>query len=532
MTSELNNDISQTLNELANEISEIDGSRENIQDIPIDNEMMESSDINSDIPIVSQVNRLRDQENFLLRIDRLLISGGTRLVLFMPMIVIIDFGLAQSYRNTTPGWWVDHVQEFAPVGMATGIHLFSLFILVADLTLLLILFRLLTITRRIFQLEAQSLTRAGLTFKSSHGYAEMRAIINGSHRQVTATLSLLFMATFFLAVALWLNKDGALSPNLVAFSTGSLLAGQGVYLASNQPRFNATESWGMLDAFSPPMHPALLRRPFSDVIKAHVDPLLAVKISEYLRGVEGQVKSDYSITQMQEILLHLLHLRRRSLIDEDEFMEALEPMIDSYSLNRLFTHPELGEETWDRLLARARIDCAPFFRLHDRLHMRYESGRSGDVWFDVDMENLVVGPANLFAFVLNQTEEPIDLILRIQTPDFRPNECEYRLKVNPHVPLTNESFLKPKLTESLPHILGSTRMIWQSLLPAANGEATVTIRLEDTEGNLVSGRVLTVQIRSDLLTRLRLSTSALFLVGAFIAILSPILPFIGSVLGL
>ncbi|HJN70464.1 MAG TPA: hypothetical protein QF525_03390, partial [Candidatus Thalassarchaeaceae archaeon] len=239
MTSELNNDISQTLNELANEISEIEGSRENIQDIPIDNEMMESSDINSDIPIVSRANRLRDQENFLLRIDRLLISGGTRLVLFMPMIVIIDFGLAQSYRNTTPGWWVDHVQEFAPVGMATGIHLFSLFILVADLTLLLILFRLLTITRRIFQLEAQSLTRAGLTFKSSHGYAEMRAIINGSHRQVTATLSLLFMATFFLAVALWLNKDGALSPNLVAFSTGSLLAGQGVYLASNQPRFNA-----------------------------------------------------------------------------------------------------------------------------------------------------------------------------------------------------------------------------------------------------------------------------------------------------
>jgi len=43
---------------------------------------------------------------------------------------------------------------------------------------------------------------------------------------------------------------------------------------------------------------------------------------------------------------------------------------------------------------------------------------------------------------------------------------------------------------------------------------------------------LTVQIRNDLFSRLRMTTGALFIVGATIAILSPILPFIGSVLGL
>ena len=483
-------------------------------------------------PVAGPIDGLRMQERTLLRIDRLLISGGARFVLFLPLIVIINFGLAHSYRNSTPEWWLLHMQDVAPVEMHLGIHFLSLFILVADITLLLLLFRLLTVTRTIFRHEAESLTTAGLTFKSSHGYAEMRATINGSRRQLAATLTFLVLAVIFLAVALRLAPDGDLSPRLVALSTGTLLAGHGTFLVSNQARFNANEPWGMLNAFSPPIHPALLRRPFSDVIRAHIDPLLAVRISEYLRTVEAEVKEGHSRTQMQETLLHLLHLRRNSLIDEQQFRNALAPMIDSDSIDRLFDHPELGEETWDRLLSRAMADCTPFFRLHDRLHMRQQTGRSGTVWFDVDMENLVVGPANLFAFILNQTDEAQDLILRVQTPDFRPNECEYRLRVDPHESIAFDGLDQPPLTLTLPRLLASTRIIWQSLLPAGTGESTLTIRLEDPDGNLISGRVLTVHIRSDLFTRLRMTTGAVFIVGAIIALLSPILPFIASVLGL
>ena len=75
-------------------------------------------------------------------------------------------------------------------------------------------------------------------------------------------------------------------------------------------------------------------------------------------------------------------------------------------------------------------------------------------------------------------------------------------------------------------------IIWQSLIPSSMGEATVTVRLEDVEGNLISGKVLTVQVRSDLLTRIRMTTGALFMIGAGLAILSPIIPFISSLLGL
>ena len=267
----------------------------------------------------SKIHSLRSQEKTLLRIDRLLVSGGIRFVLFLPLIVIVNFGLAHSYRNTTPEWWIEHMQEVAPVEMHLGIHFLSLFILVANMALLILLFRLLSVTKMIFQHEAEALTTAGLTFKSSHGYAEMRATINGSRRQLGATITFLLFAIIFLAIALWLAPDGDLSPRLVALSTGSVLAGHGTFLVSNNSRFNANEPWGMLNAFSPPIHPALLTRPFSDVIKAHIDPLLAVRISEYLRTVENEVNPGFSMTQMQETLLHLLHLRRRSLIDEKEF---------------------------------------------------------------------------------------------------------------------------------------------------------------------------------------------------------------------
>jgi len=193
--------------------------------------------VNSETLPNTNVDSLRSQERTLLRIDRLLISGGIRFVLFLPLIVVVNFGLAHSYRNTTPEWWLEHMQEVAPVEMHLGIHFLSLFILVANIALLLLLFRLLTVTRKIFQHEAESLTTAGLTFKSSHGYAEMRATINGSRRQLGATISFLIFAILFLGAALWLAPDGDLSPSLVALSTGSLLAGHGTFLVSNKSIF-------------------------------------------------------------------------------------------------------------------------------------------------------------------------------------------------------------------------------------------------------------------------------------------------------
>tara|TARA_B100000965_G_scaffold387187_1_gene390262 strand:- start:39 stop:1604 length:1566 start_codon:yes stop_codon:yes gene_type:complete len=479
------------------------------------------------------IDRLQEYERNLVKLDRLFISRGARFVLVIPILVILLYGFAESFTGSEPDWWVNHVLPVIPfdITIEVGLYYLAFIFIVADLGLLCLLLLLLSVTRRIFNIQSNYLTKTGLTFRSAHGYAEMKETIEGSFRQVIATTFLMFLSGVFLISSLQFSDIVSGDSVLLSFSTGFLLCGHGVHMVSDRSRFNTCETWGMLDSFSPPIHPALLKRPFSDVISAHVDPLLSVRISEYLRSIQSSVNEGNNVSELQEKLLHLLHLRRAGYLDEEDFRSELEIMMPLEIIDELFRHPELGEETWDRLIIRAKERCASFFRLHDRLRMKIDNGISHEIWFDVDMENLVVGQANLFAYILNNGPEPVNLILKIQTPDFRPSECVYKLRVNSSNDLLskidNGSFV-----QKLPLIIKSTEIVWQSLLPEEPGEATVTVRLEDEEGNLLSGRVLTVQNRADLFTRLRVSIGAIFLLGAGLAIISPILPFFASLLGL
>ncbi len=473
---------------------------------------------------------LKNREAILSGLDDLLISRGARLVLFLPIFVIFLFGLAQSYRGADPEWWEGSVRDlFFGLSFSKSVYLLSLVIMVADLVLLFILHYLLWLTRKIFQIDTDEITSSGVTFRSAHGYSEMRAVIEGASNQLNLTTSLMVLATLLLSLALNFSTETQGVPVLIALSTGALLSGHSVYMVSERPRFNTVNPWGLLDAFSPPIHPALLNKPFTDVIRAHVDPLLAVRFSKYVSSFNSDLKKGVSLSDLQEYLLQMLDMFRSGVISEEDFHIALSTVVDTKTIDQIINHPELGEETLDRLLVHARERCAPFFRLNDRLRMHLASPSKNAIWFDVDMENLTFGHANLFAYILNQTPDPQELILRVQTPDFRPNECVYRIRAEP---LDSESFASYTVYDKVSNSMISSRIIWQSLIPSSMGEATVTVRLEDSSGNLISGKVLTAQIRSDLFTRLRMTTGAIFMLGAVLALISPILPFAAGILGL
>ncbi len=482
------------------------------------------------VEINNNKEKLKSREAILAGIDDLLISRGARLILFLPIVVVLLFGLAQSYRESVPGWWDRGVQElFFDLTFSESVYLLALALMVTDLVLLFVLHYLLWVTKRIFQIETDEIVSTGITFRSSHGYSEMRAVIDGASNQLNLTTTLMIFSTCLLGLALVSPSETQGIPVLIALSTGTLLSGHSVYMVSNRPRFNTVEPWGLLAAFSPPMHPALLNKPFTDVIRSHVDPLLAVRFSKYVSSFSENLQSGVNLSELQEYLLQVLDLFRSGLIEEDDFHQALGELVDTATIDQIINHPELGEETLDRLLLHARDRCAPFFRLNDRMRMHLSAQSSEKIWFDVDMENLTLGQANLFAFVLNETGETQDLILRVHTPDFRPNECVYRLKAEPH----KDDSLSGKTTyERVSSSLASSRIIWQTLIPSSMGDATVTVRLEDSSGNLISGKVLTSQVRSDLFTRLRMTTGAVFMFGAALAIISPILPFVARLLGL
>ena len=472
---------------------------------------------------------LKARESVLTGVDDLLISGGARLILLLPIIVVVLFGFAQSFRDSEPEWWTGSVSGLLlDLSISKAIYLLALVIMVADLVLLFVLHYLMWLTRRIFKLESDEITRSVVTFRSAHGYTEMKAVIDGSTSQLNLTTSLMIIATLFLSLALNFSTDTQGVPVLIALSTGALLSGHSVYMVSDRPRFNTVNPWGLLDAFSPPIHPALLNKPFTDVIRAHVDPLLAVRVSKYVSSFNSNLRKGISLSDLQEYILQMLHMLRSGIIDEDEFQAALESVVDAKTIDQIINHPDLGEETLERLLSHARSRCAPFFRLNDRLRMHINNTSNSGIWFDVDMENLTLGQANLFAFVLNQTEQSQDLIIRVQTPDFRPNECVYRLRVEPQDVSNLEGMpLYQKISESMLE----SGIIWQTLIPSSMGDATVTVRLEDSAGNLISGKVLTAQVRSDLFTRLRMTTGAVFMIGAALAIVSPMLPFVDNLHG-
>ena len=77
-----------------------------LQDVPSAPEIMVKSE---DVPKVMSNEELKfslkNRELILTRLDDLLITSGVRLTLFLPLLVLVMLGLAQTFRNSDPIWW-------------------------------------------------------------------------------------------------------------------------------------------------------------------------------------------------------------------------------------------------------------------------------------------------------------------------------------------------------------------------------------------------------------------------------------------
>ncbi|MEC9393487.1 MAG: hypothetical protein VYA45_01730, partial [Candidatus Thermoplasmatota archaeon] len=78
------------LSSLAEEVLEDES---NLNQIKSETHQKTKGTVESAKKATSKIDSLRSQERTFLRIDRLLISGGIRFVLFLPLIVVVNFGL-------------------------------------------------------------------------------------------------------------------------------------------------------------------------------------------------------------------------------------------------------------------------------------------------------------------------------------------------------------------------------------------------------------------------------------------------------
>jgi hypothetical protein len=295
------------------------------------------------------------------------------------------------------------------------------------------------------------------------------------------------------------------------------------HLMRERKSYNVCERWGLLDAYSPPLHPATLDRVFTEVLTNHMDPLLASRFDSFLRDFHKALRPGLDRSFAQEKLFMLHHLYREGLIDTSQRKEKVLEFIRDEHFDGIVNHEWFDDELWTRLLRRAAERVPAFFRLVERLRhkiaAKLEDMRGQQLIVDVDMETVVFDRANLFCLMFNNTGEEKRVVLRIQSPDFRPGDFSYTCKLKPGLNILSgkselAGFDSGDMTDVISlmgDILGASLMLWQTLLPLHLGESTVSVRIEEPGGELIYGRQINVRVRSEYNRRLSAGTGILLL---------------------
>ena len=257
-----------------------------------------------------------------------------------------------------------------------------------------------------------------------------------------------------------------------------------------------------------------------------MDPLLRSKFDNFLNEFESNIKKGVDREFGWEKFLMLMHRRFKGGIDRNTTSLELSEILTVKGVKLILEHEVFNEELWDSLFASSIRNNPAFYRLIERLEQDLAIGRKVDfdgLLFDVDLENVVTEKANLFCYIHNLSKEPRQVVLRVHSPDFRPHDLALRYNLEPSekawwsdevVPVSSEG--DEDIIGRMSGLLRDGTITWQTLLPERTGEASVSIRLENTNGDLLVGRQINVRVQPEFVIWLR-NTSSLtsYLLGGF-----------------
>lgn len=471
-------------------------------------------------------------ERGLLRIDRLMLSKGIHLLVLLPSIMILLEIMSWNWRSDSPGWWKDSIED--TLGLSFNFVLSSLALVVsAAWTLgLLITRQRLSITQSIMADEVERFQRMGRPFSSMHGYPALEEMTSGTLRNRTTTATLAIFTFMLLLAGLFSDttKDG--SGILFLFSLGATMLTLGLHLISREDSYSTVEAGGILSTYEPPVHPALLGQVFSDLMLTHMDPFLRMRFEDFMQRFRAALQPGFDPVIGRERLFYILHLHRRgSLSNEERYREVAEIILED-EMEEILNHPFFNDEVWAQLLDRIGSRCPSFFRILDRLEHSLRIDIKGlkkdKLIFDVDMENVVYKQANLFCLLINNSQEDRSVVLRIESPDFRPGYIHLNLNLPAaggmissmpdHMDLSSEG--DDDVLAAIANLLNVGQLNWQTLLPERLGEATVSVSLEDENGDLILGRVINLRVRSEWNQRLAKLTGLISLASGVVSIFS------------
>ena len=460
-----------------------------------------------------------NNEAFLYAFDRQLISFGLRLLLFLPGFAILTFFGAWAYANTSPGWWDSFIEPTLNQSFST-ILVGLVFVILLGYILALALHRhRVNLTIRSFEEEVKAAQSKHLSIKSLHGYEPLEDSIKRSVTKHFFSLTCSLLAISALSGIAFYGMQSDMGKNLLALSFSLTMLSLGQHIATRSSNFNMAERTGLLQAYNSPVHPSTLDMVFSDLVKSQLDPLLKSEYETFVKDVEAYVKRGVEPRFAREKMMMTLYKHSQGLDLSSVYSEFGE-ILTKAGVEFVKTHEVFTIEEWLLIIDYIEPQCPAFFRMIGRIEEDLSAGRKSikdDIIFEVDMENVVYGKANLFTYMHNLSDETRTVVLRVQSPDFRPHDIAMTYRLEPGekqwwpaqgLPLSQSG--NDDILAIMSALLRDGTVAWQSLLPERFGEATVSVRLEEVSGELLTGSQMNVRIRSVFKERIRAASSLVF----------------------
>ena len=374
-------------------------------------------------------------------------------------------------------------------------------------------------TIRSFEAEVKAAQSKHLSIRSLHGYEPLEDSIKRSVTKHFFSLTCSLLAIFALSGIAFYGMQSDMGKNLLALSFSLTMLSLGQHIATRSSNFNMAERTGLLQAYNSPVHPSTLDMVFSDLVKSQLDPLLKSEYETFVKDVEAYVKRGVEPRFAREKMMMTLYKHSQGLDLSSVYSEFGE-ILTKTGVEFVKTHEVFTIEEWLLIIDYIESQCPAFFRMIGRIEEDLSAGRKSikdDIIFEVDMENVVYGKANLFTYMHNLSDETRTVVLRVQSPDFRPHDIAmtYRLKPGEKqwwpaqgLPLSQSG--DDDILAIMSALLRDGTVAWQSLLPERFGEATVSVRLEEVSGELLIGSQMNVRIRSVFKERIRAASSLVF----------------------
>ena len=466
-----------------------------------------------------------NDEDFLYAIDRQLISSGIRLLLFLPAIAILAFFGAWSQASRSPQWWVDFVQPTLKVSFATMIVGLVFIILLGYILSMALHRHRVNISIQNFKSKVKDAEDLHLSVRSLHGYSSMENMLSKSASKHFFALSYAMLAILSISAVSFYGIQSDMGRNFLLFSFSFTVLSMGQHISTRSSYFNLAEKTGLLNSYVPPVHPSTLDMVLSDLVKSQLDPLLKTEYDAFVKDVESYVKRGIEPRFAREKMMMTLYKHSKGL-DLSSVFDELGEILNKKGVDFIKNHHVFTIEEWLLILEHIEKRTPAFFRMIGRIEEDLSAGRKslhGGIVFEVDMENIIHKKANLFTFMHNLSTESRTLVLRVQSPDFRPHDLAMTYRLEPGeekwwpdeaIPVSEKG--NQDILAIMSGLLRDGTVAWQTMLPERYGEATVSVRLEEVSGELLIGSQMNVRVRSEFKERIRSSSSLILtIIGGF-----------------